>query len=122
MIRLVRMRNTLLATIHKEKFHLLDLNNCARPSIIDIEDKIFWKSLYSILCAIYLDFFFHGYCNSNTLAMDKIFFLSHCTSNSIVQSMAVLNKTILFGPLSASDGLGLEETEVYGVEMEWQRG
>ena len=115
MIHLLRMRNAFLATIHQERFCLLDLNDHVRYSIIDIKDKIFWKEFYTILCAVCQEICILFLYDLNTPAMDKIFCLYHCTSNTIAQSMTALNDIILFGPLSASDGLGLEETKVYGV-------
>ena len=115
MIRLVRMRNPLLATIHQEKFRSLELNNRARHAIIDIQDLVFWKALYAILRATYPAIRVLRYCDSNTPAMDKVFSLSHRTSKAIADSLTTLNDRALFSPLSASDGLGLEENEVYGV-------
>ena len=116
MIRLVRMRNPLLATIHQEKFRELDLNERARQAILDIQDQVFWRALYAILQATFPAICVLRYCDSNTPAMDKVFSLSHRTTLAISQSLTELNDRELFGPLSDSDGLGLEENEVYGVQ------
>ena len=47
--------------------------------------------------------------------MDKVFLLCHRTSKAIGQLLTTLNDASLFGPLTHSDGLGIEENEVYGV-------
>lgn len=115
MMRLLRMRNALLATIHQAKFRSLTLNDRARHAIMDIEDPVFWKAQYAILRAVFPSIRVLRYCDSNTPAMDKLYSLSHRTSVAIGLSLTSLNDTTLFGPLSPSDGLGLEENEVYGV-------
>ena len=49
MIRVLRCQDPLLATINQAKFTELVLNDRAQPAVINIEDKKFWKSIYTIL-------------------------------------------------------------------------
>ena len=121
MIRLVRMRNPLLATIHQEKFRELELNERARLAILDIQDTVFWKALYALLRATYPAIRVLRYCDSNTPAMDKLYSLSNRTSMAISNSQESFNDTTLFSPLSADDGLRYEENEVYGVANQDER-
>ena len=66
MIRLVRMKNPLLATIHQEKFRELDLNERARQAILDIQDRVFWRALYAILRATFPAIRVLRYCDSTS--------------------------------------------------------
>ena len=114
MIRLLRMRNPLLATIHQEKFRGLELKESARLAVLDIQDTVFWKALYTLLRATYPAIRVLRYCNSNTPAMDKLYCLSSRTSMVIRRSEESFNDTTLFSALVACDGLGNKENEVYG--------
>ena len=53
MIRLVRLQACLLATIHQAIFSDINLNECFRSAIMDIENKTFWKALCSLLRSVY---------------------------------------------------------------------
>ena len=62
MHRLLRQKNALLATIHQEKFCSLPVtgvgagsNSRVRACVVDIEDPIFWKSMYVLILAVYPD-------------------------------------------------------------------
>ena len=116
MIRLLRMRNPLLATIHQEKFRGLELKESARLAVLDIQDTVFWKALYTLLRATYPAIRVLRYCDSNTPAMDKLYCLSSRTSMGIRRSEESFNDTTLFSPLVAGDGLRNKENEVYGGE------
>ena len=56
------------------------------------------------------------YCDSNIPAMDKVYTLTHRTSIAIEKSIDALNDTDMFRSHWTTEGLVLEETELYGVE------
>ena len=115
MIRLLRLKQPLLATIHQVIFTDLDLNDRTRSAVFDIQDGKFWKGLYTILRAIYPALRALRYCDSNIPCMDKIFFLCHRTTEAIKNSVEALDDVDLFGPMDGDDsGLEIEASEVYG--------
>ena len=115
MIRLLRLRMPLLATIHEAKFSTLDLNDQCRSAVFDIEDKNFWKALYTLLRALYPSIRALRYCDSNKPAMDKIYFLVERTTQAITRSCNLLDDVTLFGDIGEIDSnLQFEDNEVYG--------
>ena len=115
MIRLLRLRRPLLATIHEAKFTSLDLNDQCRSAVIDIEDKTFWKALYTLLRALYPSIRALRYCDSNKPAMDKIAFLVERTTQAITRSCSLLDDRILFRDIGETDSnLQFEENDVFG--------
>ena len=118
MMRLLRLKGPLLATIHQAKFRDLDLNNRVRSAVMDIEDKLFWKALYILLRAVFPMLRALRYCDSNTPAMDKIFYLSHRATESIMKSGNDLNDETLFGTLGSDDELEAEADEVFGEKKD----
>ena len=112
-IRMLRLREVLLATIHQQKFRDLDLNATARRAIQDIENPVFWKTLYALLRAVFPALRALRYCDSNTPAMDKIAMLTYRTTVAIEKSKSSFNDENLFGS-KASFSLQSEEKEVFG--------
>ena len=53
MMRLVRLHDPLLATIRQAIFSDLNLDDRFRSSIMDIENKNFWKDLCTLLISVY---------------------------------------------------------------------
>jgi hypothetical protein len=102
MMRLIRLKQPLKATIHLQQFRVLTLNASAKAAVHDIEDDKFWKCLYVLLCAVFPALRALRYCDSNVPVMDKIFFLSHRTTEAIRQSEPMFNESGLF----RSEGLG----------------
>ena len=115
-VRLLRVKDALTATIHQLKFRELDLNEQAKLAVKDIEDKTFWKAIYTILCAVFPALHALRFCDSNTPAMDKIYHLCFRTTNAIELSIDLLNDESLFGHIAEHESVGLdrEEEEVYG--------
>ena len=74
MIRALRLRQPLTATIHQQKFVDLNLNKSAKAAVRDIKDDKFWKCVYILLCAVFPALRLLHYCNKNKPAMDMIFF------------------------------------------------
>ena len=114
MMRLLRLKDQLLTTIHEKSVGELDLNARARYAIIDIMDDVFWRALYALVCTIYPAIYVLRYCESNTPAMDEVYHLAHRTSIAIQKSTKDLNATVIFIPLVIMDVLQMEENEVYG--------
>ena len=115
MIRLLRLWLPLLATIHEAKFSTLDLNEQVRSAVLDVEDKNFWKALYTLLRALYPAIQALRCCDTNKPSMDKIYYLSHRTSEAIRCFCDLLDDVILFGEIDDTDSsLQFEEDEVYG--------
>ena len=84
--------------------------------MLDIEDKNFWKEIYTIVRATFPALRHICYCDINTPAMDKLFNLSHCTTIAIERSCGFLNDVGIFGTYDGtSDYLEFEETEVFGT-------
>jgi hypothetical protein len=80
MVRLLRLWQPLVATIHQQRFVDLNLNDSVRAAAHDIKDDKFWKCVYLLLCAVFPALRLLCYCNKSKPAMDKIFFLSHRTT------------------------------------------
>ena len=117
MMRLLRLKDPLRATINQIKFCDLELNDRARSALIDIVDDVFWRALYALLRAVIPEIRVLGYCESNTPAIDKVYHLAHGTSKSIEKSIVDLNDNVIFGPLVLGDGLRMEENDFFGAEV-----
>jgi hypothetical protein len=76
MIRALRLRQPLTATIHQQKFVDLNLNDSAKTAVCDIKDDKFWKCIYILLHAVFPPLSLLRYCGKNKPAMDKIFSLA----------------------------------------------
>ena len=74
MIRALRLRQPLTATIHQQKFVDLNLNESAKAAVRDIKDDKFWKCIHILLRAVFPALRLLCYCDKNKPAMDKIFF------------------------------------------------
>ena len=74
MIRALRLRQPLTATIHQQKFVDLNLNESAKAAVRDIKDDKFWKCIHILLRAVFPALRLFRYCDKNKPAMDKIFF------------------------------------------------
>ena len=105
MMRLLRLKQPLLATIHQQKFVDLKLNETVAMAVQDIENVDFWKCLYVILRAVFPALRLLRYCDKSKPAMDKIYFLSHRTTQALEQSESVLNDRDLFGQITRDRNL-----------------
>ena len=117
MMRLLRLKDPLRATITQVKFQQLDLNDRARSALIDIMDDIFWRALFCLSRAVFPSVRVLRYYDSNIPAMEKLYHLARRTSKAIEKSVVDLNNTELFGPLLLRDGLQMEENDMYGETM-----
>ncbi len=112
----LHLKQALLATIHQQK--LLDLKSTkiqsVQMAIQDIEDNKFWKCLYTLLCSVFSALRALHFCNASQPVMDKIFFLSHRTTQAIERSHEFLNDSNLFGTLTMDSNLIAEGNVILG--------
>jgi hypothetical protein len=76
MVRLLRLRQPLGATIHQQKIVDLNPNDSVKAAVHDIKDDKFWKCVYLLLRAVFPALRLLCYCNKSMLAWDKIFFFA----------------------------------------------
>ena len=86
MMRLLRLKQALMATIHQQRFTDLSLNETVAMAVQVIENKEFWKCLYIILRAVFPALRLLRYCDKSKPAMDKIYYLSYRTTQALQQS------------------------------------
>jgi hypothetical protein len=77
----------------------------------DIEKTDFWKCLYIILRAAFPALRLLCYCDKSKPAMDKIYYLSHRTTQALEQSKSVLN-----GQITSDRNLGRAIDILGGVD------
>ncbi len=115
MMRILRHRNVLLATIHTTKFRDLSKNDRVQGAVFDIEDPLFFKALFVLLRAVFPAIRALRYSDSNTPMMDKIYFPSKRTVLSLTSSIDALNNPDLFGKFVDHDELGDEMYKIWGT-------
>jgi len=116
MMRLLRLRQALMATIHQQKFTDLTLNETVAMAVQDIEIPDFWKCLYIILRAVFPALRLLRYCDKSKPAMDKIYYLSYRTTQALQQSESLLNDEALFGQITSDRNLGQALEIIGGVD------
>ncbi len=124
MHRLLRLKRALKATIHGAAFESVAKNARVVLAVEDIEDEVFWKSIFCLLRAVFPALKALRYCDSNVPAMDKIFFLVKRADVAIENSSSMLNDEELFGCADSSLVTGCEEEldEVFGERgVEYER-
>lgn len=115
MMRVLRHKDTLKATIHTLKFRDLAKNDKVRGAVIDIENEVFFKALYILLRAVFPAIRALRFADSNEPMMDKIYFFSQRTMNALDKSIAFLNDAEVFGGFAKGDDtLSDEIGEVWG--------
>jgi hypothetical protein len=112
----LRLKQALLAMIHQQKF--LDLKSAKKQSVRmavqDIEDNKFWKCLYILLRSIFPALRALHFCDARQPVMDKIFFLSHRTTQAIERSQEFLNDSNIFGALTIDSNFIAEGNVILG--------
>ena len=108
MIRLLRVRKALTATIHQQKFVDLSVKENVHAAVRDITDAMFWKRIYIVLRAVFPALRLLRYCDKSTPAMDKIYYLSHRTTIVLEKSVLDLNDESLFGDMTLDSNLDRE--------------
>ena len=113
MMRLLRVRKALTATIHQQKFVDLSVKENVHAAVRDITDAMFWKRIYIVLRAVFPALRLLCYCDKSTPAMDKIYHLSHRTTVALEKSEQDLNDESLFGDMTLDSNLH-RETDIMG--------
>ena len=108
MIRLLRVRKALTATIHQQKFADLSVKENVHAAVRDITHEMFWKRIYIVLRAVFPALRLLCYCDKSTPAMDKIYYLSHRTTVALEKSEQDLNDESLFGDMTLDSNLHCE--------------
>ena len=115
MIRLLRLKSSLKATIHDAKFVALSLNEAARQAVFDIENEAFWKAIYFVLRSVFPALRLLRFCDANRPAMDKMKHLAHRTTLALNKSVPFLNDEEVFGKFGTDDQLLSQESqEIFG--------
>ena len=115
MLRVLRQKDVLKATIHSIMFRDLAKNDKVRGAAIDIENEVFFKALYILLRAVFPAIRALHFADSNEPMMDKIYFFSQRTQMALKKSLDSLNDKGVFGFLAGGDlTLADEINEVWG--------
>ena len=115
MMRVLRQKDVLKATIHSIMFRDLAKNDKVRGAAIDIENEVFFKALYILLHAVFPAICALHFADSNKPMMDKIYFFSQRTQMALKKSVDSLNDKGVFGFLAEGDlTLADEINEVWG--------
>ncbi len=99
MVRLLRLRQPLAATILQQRFVDLNLIDSVRAAVHDIKEDKFWKCEYLLVHAVFPALRLLCYCDKSKPAIDKMFFLSHRTTLTLEKSEEFLKNRNLFGSL-----------------------
>ena len=118
-----QLKRALKATIHGAAFESVAKNVRDVLAVEDIEDEVFWKSIFCLLRAVFPARKALSYCDSYVPAMDKIFFLVKRADVAIENSSSMLNDKELFSCPDNCLITGCEEEfdkvfEERGVEYE----
>ena len=113
---MLRMKNTLEATIAQAKFQSLKFKHNMKLAIADISNPLFWKAVFTLLRAVYPALRCLRICDTNVPAMDKVATLTHRTTVALEQSVESLNDTWLFDKDASIAGLDEEQRELYGLD------
>ncbi len=108
-----RLKRALKATIHGAACESVAKNARVVLAVEDIEDEVFWKSIFCLLRAVFPALKALRYCDSNVPAMDKIFLLVKRADVAIENSLSMLNDEDLFSSADSSLVTGCEENLIY---------
>jgi hypothetical protein len=104
MMCLLCLKGPLKSTIHQQKFRDLDLNSSAKAAVRDIEDDKLWKCMYILLHSVFPALIALCYCDASKPSMNKIFFLSHRTTQAFEKS----KELSIFGSIQTDANLSRE--------------
>ena len=113
MMRLLRMKDVLLSTVHSAAFKDLEKTDVVRAAIFDITDPKFFKALYILLRTVFPAIRVLRYCDKGEPCMDKLYYLTYRATDALNRSKSLLNDPELF---SFEEDVTLESSrmEVYG--------
>ena len=83
MIRFLRLRDALLATVHQAMFKDLAKTDAVGAALVDIKDEQYFKAMYYVLHAVFPAICALCFCDKGEPCLDKIYYLSkvlwmHC--------------------------------------------
>jgi hypothetical protein len=113
MMRLLRMKDVLMSTVHAAQFKEIDKTDVVSVAIKDINDPKFFKAMYIILRAVYPAIRVLWYCDKGEPCMDKLYYLTSCATDAINRSKEFLNDPDNFKFEDIT--LVMEEEEIYGA-------
>ena len=116
MMRMLRLRNTLEATIAQKKFRELMLNQKQKLAVADIVNPLFWKAVFTLLRAVFPALRCLRYCDTNTPTMDKIALLAYRTRVALECAIETLNDRALFNSDTSTSGLDDEQDELFELD------
>jgi mannose/fructose/N-acetylgalactosamine-specific phosphotransferase system component IID len=115
MLRVLHQKDVLKSTIHSIMFRDLAKNDKVRGAVMDIENEVFFKALYILLCAVFPAIYALPFADSNEPMMDKIYFFSQRTQMAFRKSVDFFNETEVFGVfVEGAVTLADEINEVWG--------
>ncbi len=115
MMRVLRHKDVLKATIHTLQFRELFKNDKVARAVRDIENATFFKALYILLPAVFPAFRALKFTDSNKPMMDKIYFFSKRTESALEKSIEFLNCEEIFGDFTKGHPTLNEEIgEIWG--------
>lgn len=116
MHRLLRLKRALKATIHGAAFESVAKNARVVLAVEDIENEVFWKSIFCLLRSVFPALKALRYCDSNVPSMDKIYYLVKRADGALEKSSSMLNDEELFDSPDTCTITGCEEEldEVFG--------
>lgn len=117
MHRLLRLKKALVATIFQPKFTELKHNARCAQAVSDIENPLFWKSIYHVLRAVFPCLRALRYCDKSEPCMDKIVFLAWRATKAIEKLVDLLNDTTVFDVMcdEDDDGLTFEKVQFFNA-------
>lgn len=119
--RALRCKEALLATVHNPNFTTLSIvksDDRVRLAVLDIKDEKFWQANYVLLRSVFPALRTLRYCDSNTPAMDKLYYLTHRVTRALHNSAQMLDDTTLFSEIEDDEGVAFEREQVYGTDEE----
>lgn len=96
MLRVLRLKSALRATIHQPKFLNLKKNAKIEAAVFDIQDDNFFKALYILVRAVYPALLLLRACDTNQPFMDRIYHFVHLCTEGLNKSLTDLNDEVLF--------------------------
>lgn len=117
MLRVLRLKTALRATIHQPKFLSLKKNAKIEGAVFDIQSDNFFKALYTLVRAVYPALLLLRACDKNDPFMDKIYYYVNLCTEGLNKSLPDLNNVVLFPGDVRDDEEDLveEEAEVFGT-------
>jgi hypothetical protein len=85
-------------------------------AVQDINDTKFWKCLYILLRSVFPALRALCYCDASRPVIEKIYFLSHRTTQAIERSQQCLNDSNLFGALTLDQNMLDEGNVILGSD------